>query len=477
MSCIFIKNLVKKKTKAFELGTNCINQLKYKLDKYINNFASSTNEFNKEILETTGTKLQTEKFIGCNAIDISKFIYNNQSFYDYLKYSFIGKYYERKISLVIWAIVLFFILVGFGLYFWLGLCFLFGILCVVLIVIMIIVFKLLKTGESYKNYYNRTFCNLILNSFKNISFNINTSRELNESEIDSIINELYNKKITSKNIDFSGNVCSGNICDLKLVHETKRTNKNGTTTKNTQTVFEGFYVKINLNNGYNKLKGNTIKITADETMFSSLTEDTVKGIYESDLEFNFNSEEMNKSFDCKISGYLGFKDVDGMMVQVHKIITPSFEQHLLYLRERYNTFNMSINDSGIVLSFDMERSLFQKAKHGELLKLCDTYRDANKKAKLLTANIFGLSDFAYYNVFPFMERLYLLNYLTYLYLSYMDFENYYDINNNSINSYEEQMKLIYEMKNKEFKELYIDKVEQIKNDTKNHLNEIKVEEN
>ena len=261
-----------------------------------------------------------------------------------------------------------------------------------------------------------------------------------------------------------------------MVYEKERTNTNGTTTKSSEVVFDGFYVKINLNKNYNKLKGNIIKIKDDENILSSLTEDTVKGVYESDLEFNFNSEEMNKSFDCKVSGFSGFSDVDDMMIEVHKIITPSFEQHLLYLRERYNSFNMNITDSNITLSFNMERSIFQKAKHSELFEFSDSYREANKKLRLLNPSSSGISDFAYYNVFPFMERLYLLNYLTYLYLSYMDFENYYDINSNSINSFEEQMKSIYKMKNKDFKEIYTKKIKQIYKETKNNLKEIKIEE-
>ena len=75
-------------------------------------------------------------------------------------------------------------------------------------------------------------------------------------------------------------------------------------------------------------------------------------------------------------------------------------------------------------------------------------------------------DFAYCNVFPVLERLYLIKYLTYLYLSYIDFDNYYNINNDGINSFEEGMKNIYIMDNKEFKEIYVDKLNEIKKNTK-----------
>lgn len=443
------------------MGTIEILELKQKLDEYVNSF---TNE------------KQKDKYIGCNVIDTAKFIYENNTFYNYLKYSFIAKHYERILDLIKWLIYMSFIGILIALFSFLGLNWISGILCIIILIIMFFITKILNTGESYKSYYNRTFLNLILNSFNNISFTLNTSRELNEGEIDSIINALYNKNTTSNNLDFISSICNGNICDLKLVHEKQRTNKNGTITKSTENVFDGFYIKINLNKSFNKLKGNTIKIKADESLFSSLTEDTVKGVYESDLEFNFNSEEMNKSFDCKVTGYSGFADVDDMMLEVQKIITPSFEQHLLYLRERFNTFNMNLNDSSITLSFHMKRDLFQKAKHGELLDFTSSYREVNKKIKILKADTTGISDFAYYNVFPFMERLYLINYLTYLYLSSLDFKNYYDINNNSINSYEEQMKSICEMSIKDFRKLYTDKIEKVKKETKQNLKEIKVEE-
>ena len=65
-----------------------------------------------------------------------------------------------------------------GLYYLLGFGWLFGILCVLLIIIMYFLMKILNTGETYKSYYNRTFLSLILNSFNKISFALNTSRQL-----------------------------------------------------------------------------------------------------------------------------------------------------------------------------------------------------------------------------------------------------------------------------------------------------------
>jgi len=76
-----------------------------------------------------------------------------------------------------------------------------------------------------------------------------------------------------------------------------------------------------LNSKIERLKGNKIKIRADESLFSSITEDTFKSIYEGEKEISFNAEEMNKSFDGKITGYYGFNDVDEALIEVNKIIT------------------------------------------------------------------------------------------------------------------------------------------------------------
>ena len=326
------------------------------------------------------------------------------------------------------------------------------------------------------SYYKRTFLSFLL-SIYGVNFTLNEKSDLLDSEINEIIYNSYNKKKINCSMNFKNNLLDGKITELELIKILERKDKNGNVSKQEKTIFDGFYLKINVNNHNKLLRGNTIKIRADENIISSLAEDTVKGIYESQKEFSFNSEEMNKSFDCKVSGFNGFSDVDDMMITVHKIITPSFEQHLLYLRERYNTFSMNISDYGIVATFNMERNLLQKVKHNELMDFKTTYREANEKFRMLRADVSGIDDFTYYNVFPFLERLYLIKYLTYLYLSYTDFDNYYNLNNESINSYEEQMKNIFVMNIKEFKEINIEKINEIKNATKENVHKFLKKEN
>ena len=90
---------------------------------------------------------------------------------------------------------------------------------------------------------------------------------------------------------------------------------------------------------------------------------------------------------------------------------------------------MNISDDGITATFNMDRSIFQQLKHKELLDFKTTYREAYKQFKDLKPDLMGIDDFTYRTVFPYVERMYLVRYLSYLYLSYIDFENYYDLNN------------------------------------------------
>ena len=463
-----ISKLVKRKEKAFIKGTEYINFLKQDFYKYSSELIYSNLSNNGiDNLNEVEQKKILDKYIGLNVDDVTKYIYNNSNFNEYLKYSFLGKYYEKKIDNIRLLIILLFILVGVGIYFIFDIGLIFIISVIVLIIGLLFILRFLfKDCEKYSSYYNRTMFQFLMNVYGNIGFSIDNSEMLTEEELSNIINYSYDKKSSKNNISFTGSNCSGNILDLELTRVIETKHKDGSVTRHDDKIFDGFYLKININSVKNLLRGNIIKIRNDENILSSLAEDTVRGIYESEKEILFNSEEMNKSFDARISGYNGFSSVDDMMIQVQKILTPSFEQHLLYLRSRYNSFNMNITDSGMSVSVNMERSMFQKAKHNELLDFKRTYREANETFRMLKADVNGIDDFAYYNVFPFLERLYLINYLTYLYLSYMDFDNYYSFNNWNINNFEETMKVIYTMDNKEFREIYTDKLKNIKDNIK-----------
>ena len=459
-------------TEKYNLLRNDIQKAELaKVSNLASKFASiSLNGTNaNEIMENSVVKNYENKisnnFMGLSAIDVTKTIYNNSNFYDYLKYSFLGKYFQKKIDFYKKIIMILALIIIGLLYLLLGMGIPLIIISIILIIASLFIIKQIDKSETYKSYYNRTMCNIVLGSFKDSTFTLNTET-LTDADISQIISKKYTKKENKNMISYTGKYGFGNISDLKLIETVERQNKQtGEITKSDVEVFEGFRIKINFNKSMNKLRGNVIKIRDDEGVISSVTEDTINGIFDNKLDYTFNSEELNKSLDCRISGYSGFDDIDQMHREITKIITPTFEKHLLFLRERYNSFNMNISDNYISLSFNMDRSFFQKIKHDEIFKLGNNYREENIKFNMIEPSTSGITDFSYYKVLPVMERLYLFNYLTYLYLSYMDDENYFSINSDALNLYETEIKEIYTMEYEDLKNLYNDRIKQIKEET------------
>ena len=138
-----LSKIVKKKELAFQYGTNMINTLQEIILEQHKNY-------NLKVFDNN------YRFVGFNVIDITKMIYNNMYFYEYLKYSFIGKYYEKKIYLFKSLLVLLFALLGFGLYLIFGpgiILYILGFILITLLIIILVFF--MKSGESYSSYYNR----------------------------------------------------------------------------------------------------------------------------------------------------------------------------------------------------------------------------------------------------------------------------------------------------------------------------------
>lgn len=443
----------KGKMKAINKGTLKCQDLKKQMNEYIEKCSLGN----------------LDKFCGIDPIDYCDKLFNSDDYAWYVKYSMIAKYYERLFILI----CIIYILIYFGLVYVLNYLISFKMLFYVIALLLgVVLFFIisLNTSKSYSKYYRETIYDLLFCG--NMKYTL-SNEGLSDSNIKEIIDDSYTSKKVKNRINFSNNEVSGNINDMELKYTKKIKNKKtGNEVSHTSTVFNGFYIKISGN--FNRLKGNIINIKEDENIISSLAEDTVKGIYESDLEFDFNSEELNKSFDCSISGYKGFVDADQALMEVRKIITPSFEQHLLYLRKRYNSFNMKISDNYLIASFDMNRSIFQQLKHGELLDFTTTYREANIFVNSLKGKLFGINDFAYYNIFPLVERLFLINYLRYIYYSSFDFNYYYDVSGDVINSFEVKMDNVYNMKNSDFKKIKIDFLKNA-SEFKKSLNEFKKE--
>lgn len=412
-----------------------------------------------------------DKFIGVNPIEFCEWLFSRSEYLNLVNYSQIAKHYHKLFLLTagIYALICFAIIKVLD-YFIEYKPLYYGISSILGVLLLFVIY--FNSSESYDKYYSKTMRNLLESAYNKLSYGFYKSG-VDKAEIKKNIVKQFTSKTTQNGIKFNNSVINGKILDIKLKNtEQVKNRQTGTETNKTTTVFDGFYMQVSVNNSFNKLKGNTIKITEDENFISHVSEDTVKGIYESDLEFNFNSEELNKSLDCKVSGHKGFVDADGILMEVNKIITPSFEQHLLYLRKRYNSFNMNIMDDGFNISIDMRRDLFKQIKHGELLDFIKTYREVSDSF-LLKSRLFGMDDFAYYIIFPYVEKLYLVNYLSYLYLSSMNFDNYFSLNNDVINSFETGMENIYGMDNREFKKIKNDFILNVKNDFSKNLSKFK----
>lgn len=476
MEVYMLKKLVKRKQKAFSKASSKLIELQREYQKKTGEYIIGKTSEIASVTDKVDQGRLKNNYIGLNVLDSTKFIYESSSFYNYMQYAFAGKYYDRKIRNIKTLIAILFIIAGVILFFVLGKGILTYILEAILLIVMIVVLVKLKTGESYESFYRRTFLTFLNSTYSDPVFDCNTLQPLLDSDIRQITRRSYDRKKMRGPIGFSGTKCDGVVTDLELIDKTE-VRQNGQTREVETIVFDGMVLKINILNPISLLKGNVIRIKADENIFSAIGEDTIRGIYESEKEILFNSEEMNKSFDARISGHNGFNSVDEVLLVAKKILTPSFENHLLYLRKRYNTFSVDISDNYILMSINMRRSLLQKAKHKELFDFKTTYREANEQFRMLRGDLNGIEDFAYYNVFPYMERLYLINYLTYLYLSYTDFDNYYDINNVSINAFEQEMENIYPMSNGEFRKKYTDKIKDIEKNTKKFaLNIVKEED-
>lgn len=444
-----INHLIKKRKKAFFKGHEYFNALNNEVINY------------DRSINTLG---DMERYLGSSAVEVSKLIYSNNFFYEYLKYSFIGKKYDRILNFILILILLIF---GIAMkasfeYFNRNLAI---IISIILVVVYIILLVIVWKEESYKEYYNNTFFSLITNPYECAKYYYGRNN-LDEDELkQSLPHYTSLKKYNSFTATIRDD--SAGLSDIILNDTFETIDSNGLKSSKSEKIFSGFYAKCEKNIPYNVLKGNTIRIIEDDNLVSSMAEDTFKGIYESNLEYNFNSEELNKALDCRMSGSSGFIDNEDAMHAVTKIITPAFEQRMLFLKYRYNSFNMNITDNGITFWVNMDSSLYQKIKQGTFLDFKKTYKEKYSLVSKPLISLFGSDEFQYYNVFPYMEKLFVIKYLCYLYNTYMDQDNYYDINTNVIDSYELGIKNICEMNVDDFENLYKNEIKKAKIEAKN----------
>ena len=378
-------------------------------------------------------------------ISYGNMLYNNMNFKDYVKYAFVAKRCQRAINKIRNIFLIIILLIGVLIF-----------LISKNIIISAIVFSKKFKGETYDSFYKRTMYPLIYNVLDNFKYS-KVDKNNFGLPVKGLLNKTYTDQQISNKILFSSDFCNGEIYDLKLIKKDTKTVE-GKTTTTTSEVFDGFSVSIVYNNSIERLKGAIIEIREDDNLFSAIAEDTVNSMFESNRNYHFNTEELNKSLDCTISGTNNFEDIDGLMMEVNKIITPLFEEYLTYLKKRYNSFNMTITDKCINFNVSLDKTTYQKIKGGDLFNFDSKYSDATRKVSMPIPNVSSAKDFFYYNIFPEMEHLFLMKYFNEIFKSSIDDKGVLTGNVEIIKNYQNEMLEISNMLFKDFKSTHKDEI-------------------
>lgn len=401
-------------------------------------------------------------FIGINPVDYCKNMYGNAEFKKYVESCFVIKKCQLTMSII--KIIIFILALGIGLltYFLSKNIILTVVVAVILLIIVLFLYSFLfkGDGEDYNKFYKRTYYQLIFGILgKDFTCSYLEKDSTYNSELRSFVKFDFDIVKASEKKQFKSSYCNGSLYNLVLQQKHQHKNSNGQTTTSTETVLDGFNLDLIYLKPYNTLGDIVIKIREDENILSSLTEDTVNSMIHNDKDFMFDSEELNKSFDCTIDYKVG--DADQIMLNMHKIITPIFERTLLFLRERYNSFNLTITDNGINFNVNMQKGLFQKIKGKELLDFTTKYKDKNKIVKLPTTSLFGIEDFTYYNTFPIIEQMYFVKYIDYFIKVTLNKEYYLQENIEQLVKYQQKDIDLANMEYKEFKKIYENEIKEL----------------
>lgn len=200
------------------------------------------------------------------------------------------------------------------------------------------------------------------------------------------------------------NEYKGYFKHIKRQHKKKQ--DNGKTVL--KTVFDGIYfmlTRVADGSCSHKLNGANIYITGDSNLFSALAEDTTRQIYTSQRNFDFNSQRLNKELDCTITRK--YINLDDSQLLVHDVVTPVFEDFLLFVLNRYGAFNLGLSDEDIHFGVSQDNSLYARWKRGELFKLRNTYRDKSFGIKMVRGSWY-LGNLSFHKTFLSMELLYFI---------------------------------------------------------------------
>lgn len=407
-------------------------------------------------IESELSNIDSNLVLKYTPISYGNMLYNNVNFKDYVKYAFVAKRCQRAINKIRNIFLIIILLIGVLIFLISKNIIISVIISIVLLIIFAIVFSKKFKGETYDSFYKRTMYPLIYNVLDNFKYS-KVDKNNFSLPVKGLLNKTYTDQQISNKILFNSDFCNGEIYDLKLIKKDTKT-VDGKTTTTTSEVFDGFSVSIVYNNSIDRLKGAIIEIREDDNLFSAIAEDTVNSMFESNRNYNFNTEELNKALDCTISGTNNFEDIDGLMMEVNKIITPLFEEYLTYLKKRYNSFNMTITDKCINFNVSLDKTTYQKIKGGELFNFDSKYSDATRKVSMPIPNVSSAKDFFYYNIFPEMEHLFLMKYFNEIFKSSIDDKGVLTGNVEIIKNYQNEMLEISNMLFKDFKSTHKDEI-------------------
>ncbi len=421
--------LVSKKDKAMKDGYIKYEKLKEKLIEKINE-EKNVHGSNLNICKTPKEWL-----------DI---LYSSNEFKEFVKSSLVVKDCCKKISNIKIFVAVILLLIVLGVIFFMRVNVV-SIILIAICAISLILFSILfRTGKSYKDYYNETMSNILLMSIgeyikrdKVTTYNKSTLKEYLDIVFDNY-SAKYDYELKNNNFDIED-------LSLELTEVVENSDNNS---KETTIVFSGFFIILKNKMPYNVLNGSVIKIREDKSLMSYLLEDTVNSMVQRKREYSFNSERLNKNFDCNLTHTIS--NVDEKMFEVTKIITPAFEERLLFLEERYNVFNMNISDDEISFVVNLKKDAYKMFSDGNMLKLLSKYKFRKFDTNINASSLYSNDDFKYSNLYPILERLFLYKYLEIIYNYYIDGSRVSNYELEKISQYENEIREIMEMEYKEF---------------------------
>ena len=442
--------LISKKKAAMEQG--------YQSYEVLKNYVSE--KMKEEILDTDEC---TPCFTPKEMLDL---LYSSSQYEDFVINSLVLKKICTKLAIIQITILIAITLLCVGIFTFLKLTIVGIILAIILDIAFLFKFK---SGKSYQEYYNETMTKILNMAVSEYTIKPTTAKtSITKDFLDKYLDINYSKYFTKFNYNFESKYEVGDDFELELKKLIKTKDNEGNESTKEETIFDGFSIVSKNKQPHKILNGSIIKIREDENVLSALLEDSVNSIVHNQRDFSFNSEKLNKHLDCTLTRTGFTSDVDQKMFEVTKIITPSFEEKLLFLDERYNAFNMNISDNEFSFNVSMKKDAYQKLQNGELFTLNTTY-----KRKKCNTNIFTETNFEYEKLYPMLERLFLLKYFRVIYNYQMDSSRFNNYDNKKIEQYESEIKSIMDMPWKEFSQPNENYVKNLKEKINEKYNSLK----